>query len=137
VINPPNSRPSIPTMQSAAAASSFLCTLPTDGKALAYHVTVSFGANRHPASVQFTSFVGEGRRSFAVQTADCDLEGAIAESSEALCRIAVGQVVRDHLYDKAREGDYVLDLAASPWEGELRPVGAGNTANLPRRRLPG
>ncbi|WP_083860221.1 hypothetical protein [Cupriavidus sp. BIS7] len=121
-------------MQSPATPSSFLCTLPADGKGLAYHVTVSFGANRHPAGVRFTSFVGDGRRSFAVQTADCDLEGAIAQSFEVLCRIAVGQVVRDCLYDKACQGDYVLDLAASPWDGELRPVGAGNTANLPRRR---
>jgi len=124
-------------MQSAAAPSSFLCTLPANGGGLAYHVTVSFRDDRHPASVRFTSFVGEGRRSFAVLTGDGDLQGAIAQSSEALCRVAIGQVVRDHLYDKASQGDSVLDPEASPWEGELKPVGTGNIAKAPRQRLPG
>jgi len=101
---------------------------------LRFHVTVSFRDNRHPAGVRFTSFVGDGRRSFAVQTGDYDLQEAIARSSEALCRIAIGQVVRDHLYDMASEGDYVPDSEASPWDGELRPVGTGNTAKPPRRR---
>jgi hypothetical protein len=121
-------------MNNVAASSSFLCTLPGQGKDIAYHVAVSFLDASHPAGVLFTSFVGDGRRSFGVLTDAGSLQGAIASSSEALCRLAIGQAVRDHLYDKAREGDYVLDPDAEPWQGELKPVGAGVRANRPRQQ---
>ncbi|ODV41723.1 hypothetical protein AWV79_33380 [Cupriavidus sp. UYMMa02A] len=124
-------------MHCATSPSSFLCTLIADGKGLAYHVSVSFRDTNHPAAVQFTSFVGTGRRSFLVRIADGNLTSLGDQSSEALCRIAIGQVVRDAIYDKAIEGDHLIDLGALPWDGELRPVGTGNTARPPRRRLPG
>lgn len=121
-------------MIGATPPSSFLCTLAADGKDLAYHVAVSFRDGSHPVAVQFTSFVGTGRRSFAVRSAEGGAPSAIDQTGEELCRIAIGQVVRDHLYDKAADGDHVLDPAASPWQGELKPVGAGNSARLPTRR---
>ena len=124
-------------MNSFAASSSFLCTLPGAGKGIAYHVAVSFVDAGLPTGVRFTSFVGDGRRSFGVLTEAASLQGAIASSCEALCRLAIGQAIRDHLYEKSREGDAVLDPYAVPWEGELRPVGAGVAPGRPRRRFPG
>lgn len=120
-------------MHNATSPSSFLCTLSADGKGLPYHVSVSFRDSAHAAGIQFTSFVGTGRRSFTVRSVDSNLQSAIDQTSEVLCRIAIGQVVRDHLYDKATEGEHLLDADALPWEGELRPVGIGNSAKPPRR----
>jgi len=124
-------------MNNVVASSSFLCTLPGADKGLAYHVAVSFVDAGNPTAVRFTSFVGDGRRSFGVLTEAASLQGGIALSCEALCRLAIGQVIRDHLYEKTREGDSVLDPDAVPWEGELRPVGAGVAAGRPRQRFPG
>lgn len=124
-------------MNNLAAPSSFLCTLPGAGKGIAYHVAVSFVDAGHPTGVQFTSFVGDGRRSFRVLTEAASLQGAIASSSEALCRLAIGQAIRDHLYEKSREGDSVLDPDTVPWEGELRPVGAGVAPGRPQQRFAG
>jgi hypothetical protein len=121
-------------MTNIAAPTSFLCTLPGPGKGIAYHVAVSFADAAQPTGVRFTSFVGEGRRSFGVLTEAASLRGAVASSSEALCRLAIGQAVRDHLYEKTREGDTALDPDAEPWQGELRPVGAGTPAGAPRQR---
>ncbi|PLQ00334.1 hypothetical protein [Cupriavidus pauculus] len=120
-------------MHSASSPSSFLCTLVADGKGLAYHVSVSYRDTTHGAGIQFTSFVGAGRRSFTVRSVEGNLQSAINQTSELLCRIAIGQVVRDHLYDKAAEGDHLLDADALPWDGELRPVGGGNSAKPPRQ----
>ncbi|MGO4327382.1 hypothetical protein AB4Z48_04540 [Cupriavidus sp. 2TAF22] len=125
-------------MNKVALPSNFLCTLPGQGKGIAYHVAVSFVDASRPNGVRFTSFVGEGRRSFGVQASEeTALAGTVADNSEALCRLAIGQVIRDNLYDKAGEGDYVLDLQAQPWEGELRPVGSRVAAGVPRMRFPG
>ncbi|MDF3836124.1 hypothetical protein P3W85_24690 [Cupriavidus basilensis] len=124
-------------MNKVAAPSNFLCTLPGQGKGIAYHVAVSFLDSSHPSGVRFTSFVGDGRRSFGVQAGAVVLTGEFADSCEALCRLAIGQAIRDHLYDKAGEGDFVLDLGAVPWEGELRPVGSRVGASMPRMRFPG
>lgn len=124
-------------MHSATSPSSFLCTLIADGKGLAYHVSVSYRDSTHAEGVQFTSFVGAGRRSFTVRGANGNLQLAIDQTSEVLCRIAIGQVVRDRLYDKATEGEHLLDPEALPWEGELRPVRTGASAKQPRRRWPG
>jgi hypothetical protein len=118
-------------MYSVAASSSFLCTLPGAGKGIAYHIAVSFVDAGHPSGVRFTSFVGDGRRSFGLLTEAASLHGAIASGGEALCRLAIGQAVRDHLYEKTTEGDFILDLDAEPWDGELRPVGAGVSAGRP------
>jgi hypothetical protein len=106
-----------------AAPFSFLCTLPASGAGIAYHVAVSFADADHPTGVRFTSFVGAGRRAFGILTDEASLEGGIASSGEALCRLAIGQAIRDHLYEKAKEGDAVLDPNATPWDGELKPVG--------------
>lgn len=124
-------------MHSATSPSSFLCTLIADGKGLAYHVSVSVRDSSHAAGIQFTSFVGTGRRSFTVRGVATDLQSAVDQPAEVLCRIAIGQVVRDHLYDRATEGEHVLDPEALPWEGELRPVGTSSTAKPPRRRWAG
>ncbi|CAG2137316.1 hypothetical protein D3C87_1086490 [compost metagenome] len=121
-------------MHGATPPFSFLCTLAADVEHLAYHVAVSFRDGNHPTGVQFTSFVGTGRRSFAVRSPDSDLQPATDQTSERLCRIAIGQVLRDQLYHKTADGDHVLDLDALPWEGELKPVGAGNMARRPARR---
>ena len=123
-------------MTNTAAPSSFLCTLPGQGKGIAYHVAVSFADAAQPTGVRLTSFVGDGRRSFGVVTGAGSLQGEIAANSEALCRLAIGQAVRDHLYEKTKEGDTALDLDAEPWDGELRPVGAGApTGGLRHRPL--
>ncbi|QYY29534.1 MULTISPECIES: hypothetical protein [Cupriavidus] len=124
-------------MSSVDASSSFLCTLPGVDKGIAYHVAVLFVDAAHPKGVRFTSFVGGGRRSFEVLTEVASLQGAIASSCEGLCRLAIGQAIRDHLYEKTREGDYLLDPDAAPWEGELRPVGVGATPRRPRQHFPG
>lgn len=89
-------------MNNAAASSGFLCTLPGEGKGIAYHVAVCLAGAGHPTGVRFTSFVGDGRRSFEVLTEAASLPGALASSCEALCRLAIGQVVRDHLYENER-----------------------------------
>jgi len=123
-------------MNTVAATSSFLCTLPGSGKGIAYHVAVSFDANQ-PTGVRFTSFVGDGRRSFAVMAEAGALEGVNLASNEVLCRMAIAQAIRDQLYEKTREGDYVLDLNAVPWDGELKPVGAGAAPSRARQRFPG
>ncbi len=123
-------------MNNVAAPSSFLCTLPGVDKGIAYHVAVSFIDAGLPTGVRFTSFVGDGRRSFGVLTEGALLQGGLASNSEALCRLAIGQAIRDHLYEKTREGDAVLDPDAVPWEGELRPVGAGVAPGRPRQRFP-
>ncbi|WP_083384286.1 MULTISPECIES: hypothetical protein [Cupriavidus] len=124
-------------MHSASSPSSFLCTLIADGKGLAYHVSVSYRDSTHAEGIQFTSFVGAGRRSFTVRGANSNQQPAIDQTSEVLCRIAIGQVMRDRLFDKANEGEHLLDPEALPWEGELRPVGTGASAKQPRRRWPG
>ncbi len=125
-------------MNNVAVSSSFLCTLPGEGKGIAYHVAISFAEEGLPTGVRFTSFVGDGRRSFGVLTEAASLQAAVAASAEALCRVAIGQAIRDHLYEKTREGDYVLDPNAVPWEGDLRPVGgAGVAPRRPRQRFQG
>ncbi|PLP99335.1 hypothetical protein [Cupriavidus pauculus] len=118
-------------MNSGAASSNFLCKLPGAGTGIAYHVAVSFVDAGQPSGVNFTSFVGEGRRSFGVSTEPASLQGAFASNSEALCRLAIGQAIRDRLYEKTSEGEAVLDLEAVPWDGELRPVGAGVRTRRP------
>ncbi len=121
-------------MNNIAVTSSFLCTLPGAGKGIAYHVAVSFVDADHPTGVRFTSFVGNGRRSFWVLTTTASLQGALASNCEALCRVAIGQAIREHLYENSREGDHVLDQDAAPWEGELRAVGAGVASGTPRQQ---
>lgn len=71
---------------------------------------------------------------FGVLTEPASLQGEIASNCEALCRLAIGQAIRDHLYEKSRAGDAVLDMDAVPWDGELRPVGAG--ARKPAMTVP-
>ncbi|WER48722.1 hypothetical protein CupriaWKF_28600 [Cupriavidus sp. WKF15] len=112
-------------MNNVAVSSSFLCTLPGAGKGIAYHVAACFASAGHPTGVRFASFVGDGRRSFGVMVAADSSPDAIPQNCETLCRLAIGQAIRDHLYEKTREGESVLDLQAVPWEGELRPVGGG------------
>lgn len=115
-----------------AAPFSFLCKLPNAGGSLAYHVAVSFADAAHPTGIRFTSFVGAGRRSFGILTNEASFERGMASSSEALCRLAIGQAIRDHLYEKAQEGDAILDPDAVPWDGELKPVGTGPTRTRQR-----
>jgi hypothetical protein len=112
-------------MNNVAMSSSFLCTLPGTGKGIAYHVAACFAAAGHPTGVRFASFVGDGRRSFGVMVAADLSPETIPQDCEILCRLAIGQAIRDQLYEKTREGDAVLDLHAAPWDGELRPVGGG------------
>lgn len=112
-------------MNNVAMSSSFLCTLPGAGKGIAYHVAASFAAAGQPTGVRFASFVGDCRRSFGVMVGADSPPDAIPQNSEALCRLAIGQAIRDHLYEKTREGDSVLDLNALPWQGELKVVGGG------------
>lgn len=124
-------------MDMRTGSSGFLCTLPGEGKGITYHVAICFIDAERPTGVLFTSFVGVGRRSFGVLTDPAALQGQLATSGEALCRLAIGQVMRDQLHDKAREGDYVLDLDAAPWDGELRTVGAGLRTARPHVRVLG
>ena len=91
---------------------------------MAYSITVGFIDPAHPNCVQFTSFVGEGRRSFRVVARESDVASAAQCSIEILCRMAIGQVMRDSLYAKTATGDHMLDMHAPPWEGELRPAGS-------------
>ncbi|AMP40307.1 MULTISPECIES: hypothetical protein [Ralstonia solanacearum species complex] len=111
---------------------SFLCTLPGAARDIVYSITVGFVDPEHPNCVQFTSFVGEGRRSFRVLASESDLPSAALCSVETFCRLAIGQAIRDSLYAKTAEGDHVLDMCAQPWQGELRPVGSRNEQRLPR-----
>ncbi|QOK90725.1 hypothetical protein HF908_04000 [Ralstonia pseudosolanacearum] len=111
---------------------SFLCTLPGAARGLAYSITVGFIDPEHPNCVHFTSFVGEGRRSFRVLASESDVPSAATCSIEILCRMAIGQVIRDSLYAKTVEGDHVLDMRAQPWEGELRPAGSRSASRSPR-----
>lgn len=67
-------------------------------------------------------------------TTTASLQGALASNCEALCRVAIGQAIREHLYENSREGDHVLDQDAAPWEGELRAVGAGVASGRPRQQ---
>ena len=124
-------------MDMRSGSSGFLCTLPGEGKGITYHVAVCFIDAERPTGVLFTSFVGDGRRAFGVLAEPDALQGPLAASGEALCRLAIGQVVRHHLHDKTREGDYVLDLGAVPWDGELRPVGSGVRTGRPHVRVVG
>ncbi|WP_296224755.1 hypothetical protein [Ralstonia sp. UBA689] len=111
---------------------SFLCTLPGAARGIAYSITVGFIDPGHPNCVQFTSFVGEGRRSFRVLASESDVSSVAECSIESLCRMAIGQVIRDGLYAKTVEGDHVLDMGAQPWEGELRPAGSRSAPRSPR-----
>ncbi|MEE2976604.1 MAG: hypothetical protein VYB88_03945 [Pseudomonadota bacterium] len=111
-------------MTSASDNTSFLCTLPGAAKGMAYSVTVGFVCDGQPNCVQFTSFVGDGRRSFRVLAQASDLASAAAGSVEALCRLAIGQVMRDSLYAKTEQGDHTLDMRVQPWDGDLRPAGS-------------
>lgn len=111
---------------------SFLCTLPGVANGLAYSITVGFADAEHPNCVQFTSFVGEGRRSFRLLASAPDVPVAAGCSVETFCRLAIGQVIRDGLHVKTAQGDHVLDLRAQPWEGELRPAGS-RSAQRPQR----
>lgn len=119
-------------MTHASDKTSFLCTLPGAEKGIAYSITVGFIHDGQPNCVQFTSFVGEGRRSFRVLASASDLPSAAAGSVETFCRLAIGQVIRDSLYEKNAQGDHTLDLRAPLWEGDLRPVGS-RSAQRPLR----
>lgn len=112
-------------MDLRSGSSGFLCKLAPEDSGTAYHVAVSFMDAEHPSGVLFTSFVGPGRRSFSVLVPGDSPTELLAASSEALCRRAIGHVVRDRLYDKTRDGDHVLDFGAVPWGGELKQVGTG------------
>lgn len=116
---------------------SFLCTLPGPKRDMAYSITVGFIDPTHPNCVQFTSFVGEGRRSFRVLASEEDVPSAARCSIESLCRMAIGQVMRDSLYAMTAVGDHRLDLHAPPWEGELKPAGARTAPRSPGQRSPG
>ncbi|MCO5399209.1 hypothetical protein [Ralstonia soli] len=111
-------------MTHASDKTSFLCTLPGAIKGMAYSITVGFIRDGQPNCVQFTSFVGEGRRSFRVLASAPDVRSTAARSVEALCRLAIGQVIRDSLHAKTAQGDHTLDMGVLPWEGELRPAGS-------------
>ncbi|WP_422649298.1 DUF1488 domain-containing protein [Cupriavidus sp. H18C1] len=116
-------------------AVSYLCTLPWAGTSLAYHVSVNFAGSGECDCVRFTSFVGVGRRSFTIR-ADADTElGTLTRDGEALCRLAIGQALRDALHDKTLAGDHLLDALAAPWQGELRPVRSRDASRPARSRL--
>lgn len=119
-------------MNPTSNTTSFLCTLPGATKGMAYSITVGFVDPEHPNCVQFTSFVGEGRRSFRVLASASDVRSSSARSVETLCRLAIGQVIRDGLYAKTVAGDHILDMCAQPWEGELKLAGVGSTQRRPR-----
>ncbi len=122
-------------MTHASNKTSFLCTLPGAAKSMAYSITVGFIRDGQPNCVQFTSFVGEGRRSCRVLASAPDLASAAMASVETLCRLAIGQVIRDSLHAKTAQGDHTLDMRVQPWEGELRPAGARSTLKPPRPHL--
>lgn len=119
-------------MSDGSDRTSFLCTLPGAEKGLAYSITVGFCNDGRPNCVQFTSFVGEGRRSFRVLASASDVSSAATPNVETFCRLAVGQVIRDSLYARTVEGDHVLDMCAQPWEGELRLAGSRSAHRLLR-----
>lgn len=118
-----------------AAATGFICTFPVSQGGITYHIVVGFhdADQCRPADIRFTSFVGAGRRAFTVRADEDQLRDAVFDSPEALCRLAIGQVMRDQLYDRACQGDCVLDWAVLPWGGALTPVGLRNTAPISRR----
>ena len=122
-------------MTHASDKTSFLCTLPGAAKSMAYSITVGFIRDGQPNCVQFTSFVGEGRRSFRVLASAPDLASAAMASVETLCRLAIGHVLRDSLHAKTAQGDHTLDMRVQPWEGELRPAGSRSTLKPPRPHL--
>jgi hypothetical protein len=111
-------------MNHATDKTSFLCTLPGAAKGMAYSITVGFIHDGQPNCVQFTSFVGEGRRSFRVLASARDLASAATGGIETLCRLAIGQVIRDSLYAKTAQGDHTLDMHVQPWQGDLKPAGS-------------
>ncbi|WP_124381399.1 hypothetical protein [Ralstonia sp. SET104] len=111
-------------MTHASDKTSFLCTLPGAAKSMAYSITVGFIRDGQPNCVQFTSFVGEGRRSFRVLASAPDLASAAMGSVETLCRLAIGQVIRDSLHAKTAQGDHTLDMRVQPWQGDLKPAGS-------------
>ncbi|ESJ25952.1 MULTISPECIES: hypothetical protein [Cupriavidus] len=116
-------------------AVSYLCTLPWAGTSLAYHVSVNFAGSGECDCVRFTSFVGVGRRSFTIRAgAGADLR-TLTRDGEALCRLAIGQALRDALHDKTLAGDHLLDALAAPWQGELRPVRSRDASRPARSRL--
>ncbi|KAB0471211.1 hypothetical protein F7R11_00975 [Ralstonia insidiosa] len=119
-------------MTHASDKTSFLCTLPGGAKGVTYSITVGFCTDGHPNCVQFTSFVGEGRRSFRLLASTPDVPPTVAHSVEAFCRLAIGQVVRESLHAKTAQGDHTLDMHAQPWEGDLRPAGS-RSAQRPLR----
>lgn len=103
---------------------SFLCTLPGEKKGMAYSITVGFCNDGRPNCAQFTSFVGEGRRSFRVLASASDALSAATRNVETFCRMAVGQVIRDSLYANTVQGDHTLDARVQAWQGDLRPAGS-------------
>lgn len=111
-------------MTVASDNTSFLCTLPGAAKGMAYSITVGFICDGQPNCVQFTSFVGDGRRSFRVVANTSELASVATGSVEALCRLAIGQVIRDSLHEKTAQGDHALDMGVQPWLGDLRPAGS-------------
>ncbi|UXC35591.1 hypothetical protein K6V71_19520 [Cupriavidus gilardii] len=116
-------------------AVSYLCTLPWAGTSLAYHVSVNFAGSGECDCVRFTSFVGVGRRSFTIRAgAGADVH-TLTRDGEALCRMAIGQALRDALHDKTLAGDHLLDALAAPWQGELRPVRSRDASRPARSRL--
>lgn len=64
---------------------------------MAYSITVGFIDSEPPNCVQFTSFVGEGRRSFRFVVSESDVPSAAMCGVETFCRLAIGQVIRDSL----------------------------------------
>ncbi len=114
---------------------SFLCTLPGEKKGMAYSITVGFCNDGYPNCAQFTSFVGEGRRSFRVLASASDVLSAATRSVETFCRLAVGQVIRDSLYAKTVEGDHTLDTRVQAWQGDLRPAGSRSVQRPLRSHL--
>ncbi|CAJ0703529.1 hypothetical protein SPJ20_17580 [Ralstonia wenshanensis] len=111
-------------MNHATDKTSFLCTLPGPAKGMAYSITVGFVRDGEPNCVQFTSFVGEGRRSFRVLASAPDLVSAAMGGIESLCRLAIAQVIRDSLHAKTAQGDHTLDMHVQPWQGDLKPAGS-------------
>ncbi len=124
--------PSGNNMTHASDKTSFLCTLPGGAKGVAYSITVGFCTDGYPNCVQFTSFVGEGRRSFRLLAGTPDVPPTATRSVEAFCRLAIGQVVRESLHAKTAQGDHTLDMRAQPWEGDLKPAGS-RSAQRPLR----
>ncbi|MGO4307392.1 hypothetical protein [Cupriavidus sp. RAF12] len=122
-------------MEASRSSPTFICDLPGPSGNIAYHLAVLLDDTR-PTKVIFTSFVGAGRRSFEVQASDVTLPlEPGAGNYEAICRIAIGQVIRDNLHDKLGVGNFVLDPSSERWTGELKAVGkhVRTSVNLPNR----